>query len=227
MPRPQITIAKLILVVLVAAIVSAALRGASSIWSGAMFSVTFFALLCSLLGIGFGRGLRRIYWSGFALLGWGYLLVSFVPAWGSEATVGEFFLAPNVGEYLDTVLQTPRDIEPQFSPGTPVVPSTPPLPPSAPSDEVPSQGGYVSSTLSPGVSPAVIVNPPQFSMPAFGPFPSERVRVGMAMEALLWAFLGGWVARYFASRPDAALAPAVAATVTPVCEIGTPPEPET
>lgn len=29
-------------------------------------------------------------------------------------------------------------------------------------------------------------------------------RVGIALEALLWAFLGGWIARYFASGRDPA-----------------------
>jgi hypothetical protein len=28
---------------------------------------------------------------------------------------------------------------------------------------------------------------------------SDFVRIGMALEALLWAYLGGWVACYFAS----------------------------
>ena len=28
------------------------------------------------------------------------------------------------------------------------------------------------------------------------------VRIGIALEALLWAFLGGWVARYFASGTE-------------------------
>ena len=30
------------------------------------------------------------------------------------------------------------------------------------------------------------------------------VRIGLAMEALLWAFLGGWAACYFASGRDEA-----------------------
>ena len=33
---------------------------------------------------------------------------------------------------------------------------------------------------------------------------SELVRIGIAMEALLWAFLGGWIAHYFASGRDGA-----------------------
>jgi hypothetical protein len=33
--------------------------------------------------------------------------------------------------------------------------------------------------------------------------PQVFLRIGVALEALLWAFLGGWVARYFASARGA------------------------
>jgi hypothetical protein len=34
---------------------------------------------------------------------------------------------------------------------------------------------------------------------------SSLVLIGVALEALLWAYLGGWAACYFASGPDGAL----------------------
>jgi hypothetical protein len=49
MKHPQITIAELILVVLVAAVGLAAIRSGSPAWAGAMFSITFFAMICSYL----------------------------------------------------------------------------------------------------------------------------------------------------------------------------------
>jgi hypothetical protein len=226
MPRPRITIAKLVLVVLVAAIVLAALHGASALWAGMVFSVMFFVLFSALLGIVFGRGLRRIYWSGFALLGWGYLLVFHLPGW--QATFGEYLLVPNLCLYLDEALQTPAELV--VATVTPVSPA-PPSPASPPIGGDPSQGNGFPGTAPIGMVPGLgfppTPAPVPASVPILGPFPSERVRIGMAMEALLWAFVGGWVARYFASGTDDARASAIAATATPVCETGSPPEPET
>lgn len=48
----------------------------------------------------------------------------------------------------------------------------------------------------------------------------ELILIGISMEALLWAFLGGWAARYFASGPDGVLASRVA----PVAKGPEPPE---
>ena len=79
MKRPRITIAHIILVVLVVAIGLAAIRSGSAAWAGAMFSITFFMMICSFLGIALGQGMRRVYWSGFAILGWSYLLLLYVP----------------------------------------------------------------------------------------------------------------------------------------------------
>jgi hypothetical protein len=67
-----------------------------------MFSITFFALICSFLGIALGRAMRLAYWSGFALLGWSYVLLMYIP-WLSE-NIGQFLLAPNLFEYLDEVM---------------------------------------------------------------------------------------------------------------------------
>jgi hypothetical protein len=179
MQRPRITIAELILVVVVAAIGLAAIRSASAAWAGAMFSITFFALICSFLGIALGRGLRRIYWSGFALLGWSYLLLSYTP-WLHER-FGQFLLAPNLFEYLEEVLHA----------------------------EPPAPRGMQS--VAPFQILGAMATGGGFGGPAGVDGFSELVRIGMAMEALLWAFLGGWVARYFASGPDGALASRVAA----------------
>lgn len=70
MKHPRITIAHLLLVVLVAAIGLAAIRNATPAWAGAMLSITFFTMICSFLGVALTRGMRRVYWIGFATLGW-------------------------------------------------------------------------------------------------------------------------------------------------------------
>ena len=99
MHHPRVTIAQLILVVVVVAIGLAAIRSGSPAWSGAMLSITFFAMICSLLGIALGRGTRRVYWSGFATLGWSYLLLVYVP-WLHE-NIGQYLLAPNLFSQLE------------------------------------------------------------------------------------------------------------------------------
>jgi hypothetical protein len=172
MKRPRITIAQSILVVLVAAVGLAAIRSGSAAWAGVMFSITFFAMICSFLGVALGRGTRRTYWSGFAALGWSYLLLIYVP-W-LHGKVGRFLLAPNLFAQLEEVLHP--DV----------------------------QGGGLQSL------PVEILG----AMATGGGFGggsgagsgvddlSDFVRIGLMMEALLWAFLGGWVACYFASGRD-------------------------
>ena len=103
MKHPRITIAELTLVVLVVAIGLAAIRGGSPAWAGAMLSITFFDLdmfasrHCTWVA---ARG--RVFWLGFAVLGWSYLLLLHVP-WLHEK-VGRFLLATNLFAYLEEVL---------------------------------------------------------------------------------------------------------------------------
>ncbi len=180
MKRPRITIAHIILLVLVVAIGLAAIRSGSAAWAGAMFSITFFMMIGSFLGIALGRGMRRIYWSGFATLGWSYLLLIYVP-W-LDGKVGRFLLAPNLFEYLEEVLHSD------------------------------AQGGGMQSV------PLVILG----ATATGGGFDggpgawsgvqnlSDFVRLGLMLEALLWAFAGGWMACYFASGHDEGSNPHVA-----------------
>jgi hypothetical protein len=90
----RFAIRSLMAVVVLSAIALAAIRNCSAVWAGAMFSITFFALTCSLLGIVFGRNIRRIYRSGFAVLGWSYMLLVSLP-W-LHGNIGRFLLAPNL-----------------------------------------------------------------------------------------------------------------------------------
>jgi len=180
MKHPQITIAELIFVVLVAAVGLAAIRSGSAAWAGAMLSITFFAMICSLLGIAMGRGRRRVYWSGFAFLGWSYLFLMYVP-W-LHGNIGRFLLAPNLFAHLEEVLHS----DPQAGSGLKSLPL-----------------GILGATATGGGfgGNAGVGGVEDFS---------DFVRIGMAMEALLWAFLGGWAACYFASGRDQASTPQVA-----------------
>ncbi len=176
MTRPRMKIAHIILVVLVVAIGLAAIRSGSATWTGAMFSITFFALICSFLGIAFGRGMRRIYWTGFAALGWSYLLLFYVP-W-LHGKVGRFLLAPNLFVVLEEVLHP----DSQGGGGMQSLPLTI-------LGAAATGGGFGGGSSGAAASIEDL---------------SDFVRIGVMMEALLWAFLGGWVACYFASGREPA-----------------------
>jgi hypothetical protein len=171
MKLPRITIAELMLVVLVIGIGLAALRNPSPAWAGAMLSITIFLMICSLLGIGLGRGLRRAYWLGFAVLGWSYLLLNHVPFLYDH--VGQFLLAPNLLGYIDVLFES-------GSSGKGGLQSLP----------LEMFGAMATGGGFGGGPPASFKDLP------------DIVRIGLAMEALLWASLGGRVAAYFASGRD-------------------------
>ena len=179
MKRPRITIAHIILVVLITAIGLAAIRSGSASWAGGMLSITFFVMICSLLGVVLERGMWRVYWSGFATLGWSYLLLTYAPWLDSE--VGVHLLAPNLFVVLAEFLHS----EPAGS-GLQSLPV-----------------GMLGATSTAGGFGGTGVVGPQNIF--------EMRRIGVSLEALLWAFLGGWVACYFASRRERGSTSTVAA----------------
>ena len=174
----RVTIAQLLLVVFITAIGLAAIRSGSTAWSGALVSITYFAMICSLLGIALGRGTRRVYWTGFAMLGWSYLLLIYIP-WLHE-NLGQYLLAPNLFEQIEVFLQTRESA----GSGMQSVPL-------GVMGATATAGGFGGATGAAGLS--------------------DFARIGTSMEALLWAFLGGWAARYFASgrEPEGRPGPAV------------------
>ncbi len=218
MRRLHLSISGLLALVAVVAIGFAAIHNATPSWAGGLYSLTFFLLVASLLGILFGQGPRRVFWTGFALLGWSYILLHFVP-WNGRY-LGPYLLAPSLFDAIydelhitDQMKNSPGFVRPQ---------------PGVISDSIPAGSGGLGGMMSgmggmmgmggtgggfrnmmgglggpPGPPPVLpTVDPPVF------------VRIGMGLEALLWAFLGGWAARYFASgrsgrpRPEVAVAPA-------------------
>jgi hypothetical protein len=166
MRRPRITIAHIVIAVAICSVALAAIRSGSPAWAGAMFSITFFVMICSVLGVALERGMRRTYWIGFATLGWSYLLLSYAP-W-LDTRIGPYLLSPNLFAYLAEVLQ--------------------PAPPTG--------GGGFQSVPATKLYAVLIGG-------GFGGAPvlniAEYRRIGTSLEALLWAFAGGWVACYFAS----------------------------
>src|SRR5262249_876529 len=57
----------------------AALRNASDLWASLVFLATLGLLATALVGILQRRARARAFWQGFALFGWGYLVVAFGP----------------------------------------------------------------------------------------------------------------------------------------------------
>lgn len=80
----KFSIATLMSAVLVCAIAAAALRSGSENWASALVFVTVGILAVSLLGALERTGNRRAYWRGFALFGWGYLLLALGPTLGDQ-----------------------------------------------------------------------------------------------------------------------------------------------
>ena len=93
MVRKRMTIAGLICAIGGLALGFAAVGVASPAWAGAVASLTFFSLISALLGIGLGRGSRRVFWTGYALLGWAYLVIVDYHLFGDS---GRYFLAPRI-----------------------------------------------------------------------------------------------------------------------------------
>jgi len=69
--------------VLVLAIAFGAFRSASQIWARAIFTMTLGILFFGILGAAFRKGEARVWWAGFALSGWAYLVLAFGP-WSND-----------------------------------------------------------------------------------------------------------------------------------------------
>ena len=79
MKRLQISIAALILVIVVFAFVLTALRTASDLWYGDLYTFSAAILLTSVVASRFRRGNERAFWFGFAVFGWGFFLLGSGP----------------------------------------------------------------------------------------------------------------------------------------------------
>ena len=80
MRRIRFTIASLLVVVLFVAVGFAALRESNEIWDSGVFTLTFAVLLASILLAIHRSEARRAFWIGFAVFGWIYLGLSWVPS---------------------------------------------------------------------------------------------------------------------------------------------------
>ena len=72
---PRLTLGALTALIAFCAVTFAALRISSPYWAAAMVSLTSLVLLGSIVAALWGR--HRAGWSGFAIFGWGYFLLTF------------------------------------------------------------------------------------------------------------------------------------------------------
>jgi hypothetical protein len=79
MPRIQFSLRTLLLVFIPVALAFAALINANYIWANAVLSVTIACLGISLIACIWTSQKSRAFWSGFAIFGCGYMLLTFAP----------------------------------------------------------------------------------------------------------------------------------------------------
>ncbi len=84
MIRPRLTVAGLMFLVLAVAIGFASLRFASEAWAGVILLLTLGALSLAILGTVYRRGAGRASSLGFALLGWGYMVLASGTWWDRD-----------------------------------------------------------------------------------------------------------------------------------------------
>jgi hypothetical protein len=79
MSRPRFSIASLLGIVLFAAVGTAALRAATDLWDSIIFGLALLALVVSVVLAVHRTERRRAYWLGFALFGGAYVVASLIP----------------------------------------------------------------------------------------------------------------------------------------------------
>jgi hypothetical protein len=75
MRRFRFSIGGLMLIVVAAAVGLAALKNASPTWAGAMLLLTCAILALAIVGAIYRQGAERVWWLGFSIFGWGYMVL--------------------------------------------------------------------------------------------------------------------------------------------------------
>jgi hypothetical protein len=96
MKHIRFTIASLLVVILVLGVGFAALRESSDLWESGLFTLTLGILLISILAAIHRTEKRRAFWLGFAVFGWIYLALTFMPSIESR------LITTKVLAYLDS-----------------------------------------------------------------------------------------------------------------------------
>jgi hypothetical protein len=200
MRPPRFTITGLMGLVVVVAVGAAALRFASEPWAGVLVMLTLGTLGAAVLAFHERAGVRRAWWRGFALFGWGSVVLAMGP-WASEA------IAP----HLPTTMGLDA-LYAQVNPRGPVqqaslvdsspIRSTVTILPSTGSPSLPNPTTGPSTTvLDPTGTPAASSTRSIFKF-ASNATPEFFHRVGHCLWALLVACVGGVVGRATHARGE-------------------------
>jgi hypothetical protein len=183
MRKLRFNIASLLVIILFLGVGFAALRESNDLWESGIFSLTFGTLMVSILFAVHRAESRRAFWLGFALFGWGYMGLIFMPLIESR------LITTRALAYLDskvpgratrivtyyisgTVSGTPND------PVQGVVFGTGNNPPNTS-----SQGSWIRELTPNGL------------LSGWGGTTENFVRIGHSLFALLAAWLGGSLSR--------------------------------
>jgi hypothetical protein len=80
MRRSRFRIGSLLILVVLLGVGFAALKEAGDLWDSAVLSSTIGVLMISVLLAAAREGASRAFWVGFALFGWGYLVLTAIPS---------------------------------------------------------------------------------------------------------------------------------------------------
>jgi hypothetical protein len=175
------------------AIACAALLSANEWWTAFLSIASIAALLVAVLAAVYLRGPGRAFWFGFALFGWVYVVILF---WPDRTEPGVFPHEALVDQLPTTrVLQYAYEHHPRRPPA----------------DSPGSTGFFAVSPEPSSDSPGLVVQGMGGARPALRGAPGvsyvlveDFFSVGHWLWAILLAWLGGLLARFFASRAQPA-----------------------
>jgi len=194
MRRIRFSIAWLMGIIFVLGVGLAALRHPSKLWASFFVSMTIGVLVVGLLGALFHRGLPRTLWAGFGVCGWFYMLLNFGPWFESEVSPYLFTTAcldliyPRVAAPERTAMLSGHVAKVGLAGGF----GGPPSPPANIWEHW--------TTIDNAAAGFVVAN--NFDVNRSRPFQL----IGHSLWALLFACLGGVIARHFARLGAAASA---------------------
>lgn len=216
MSRPRFSIAGLMGLVVVVAVGVAALRSGSEDWAGIVLTLTLGLLGAAVLGAIYRTGPRRAFWVGFALFGWGYLALTYAPWFGSEVgprlatTRGLDLLFARLHPQQPQAAWVTGSVTPyQFynaSPNSPATTLNQYLVAGSPAGTTttnatgsPPGATWQAATPTTGGTWQAASQPAGLIFWASPPDPEPFRRIGHGLFALLAAWIGGRLARYFAA----------------------------
>jgi hypothetical protein len=198
MSRFRISLATLLMIVAVVALGLAGMVSASRFWTAAAATVTLALLLAAVLAACLLAGADRAFWAGFALFGWVYLLLvnwDWVGGqFGHDLTAGLSAVAEII--FPEVTVTGPPQVSGSGFP-TPPAPSVKMAPgPRAPAVVTPALPPSPSAETIAGFNFFEMTQQRQIKIGNF-------VQIGRMLLALLFALLGGFLARTMAERRDA------------------------